>query len=487
MIRPAAAPLLPEAADNEMEGITETVRKWNGRGFLSWLIKNMVWLSGAAVGAAAFLCIYGVRVLDVTYTDWLLGGGDLTQHYLGWCFFRDSAWTFPVGLMDRMSWPYEVSVIFTDSVPLLAVFFKLFRGILPEQFQYFGLWGLMCFLLQGAFASLLIHHYVGKKAEAAVGSLLFILTPVLLSQMTVNMALGAHWLVLLCLWLGILRERLKPVRTAVCWGAAGLLAAGVQLYFIPICGLILLSFFLTDLVKKKEIRRGASAVGAFAACSVGMTALLGGFSHAHLADFTILGQAAFNLNGLFNPQGWSRVIETLPVRGDDAQEGLAFPGVGILLALAAGLIGWLGRIAFRLFVRRENPFPALAAGLRGGQGYPGTGSPYGRKGGKRGRFSPAFRPVCDDRAVFPDFSWFRCPGKLFPPAVGGQAVGNGGKYGTLHLAGGLPGDPGQRGLSGKIHAVSEHGRCAAGGLYGAPGGGWEVAADAAPGAVWHGL
>ena len=384
-IRPAAAPFR-EAADNGTEGITETVRKWNGRGFLSWLIKNMVWLSGAAVGAAAFLCIYGVHVLNVTYTDWLLGGGDLTQHYLGWCFFRDSAWTFPVGLMDRMSWPYEVSVIFTDSVPLLAVFFKLFRGILPEQFQYFGLWGLMCFLLQGAFASLLIHHYVGKKAEAAVGSLLFILTPVLLSQMTVNMALGAHWLVLLCLWLGIMRERLKPVRTAVCWGAAGLLAAGVQLYFIPICGLILLSFFLTDLVKKKEIRRGAAAVGAFAACSVGMTALLGGFSHAHLADFTILGQAAFNLNGLFNPQGWSRVIETLPVRGDDAQEGLAFPGVGILLALTAGLIGWFGRIAFRLFVRRENPFPALAAGLRGGQGYPGTGSPYGRKGENAGAF-----------------------------------------------------------------------------------------------------
>ena len=145
-----------------MEGKTETVRKWNGKGFSAWMINNMVWLCGMAVGIAAFLCIYGVHVLDVTYTDWLLGGGDLTQHYLGWCFFRDSAWTFPIGLTDRMSWPYEVSVIYTDSVPLLAVFFKLFRGILPERFQYFGLWGLICFMLQGAFGSLLIYHYVGK-------------------------------------------------------------------------------------------------------------------------------------------------------------------------------------------------------------------------------------------------------------------------------------------------------------------------------------
>ena len=69
-------------------------------------------------------------------------------------------------------------MIFTDSVPLLAVFFKLFRGVLPEQFQYFGLWGLLCFALQGAFGALLIFHYVGKRAEAAVGSLLFVITPV---------------------------------------------------------------------------------------------------------------------------------------------------------------------------------------------------------------------------------------------------------------------------------------------------------------------
>ena len=32
----------------------------------------MVWLLGMAVGIAAFLCIYGVHVLNVTYTDWLV-------------------------------------------------------------------------------------------------------------------------------------------------------------------------------------------------------------------------------------------------------------------------------------------------------------------------------------------------------------------------------------------------------------------------------
>ena len=54
------------------------MRKLNGKGILAWLTKNMVWLLGMAVGIVTFLCIYGVHVLDFTYTDWLLGGGDLT-------------------------------------------------------------------------------------------------------------------------------------------------------------------------------------------------------------------------------------------------------------------------------------------------------------------------------------------------------------------------------------------------------------------------
>ena len=67
--------------------------------------ENNVWMLGALVGIAAFISIYGVQVLRVTYIDWLLGGGNLTQNYLGGCFFRSSEWKFPIGLMDRMLSP----------------------------------------------------------------------------------------------------------------------------------------------------------------------------------------------------------------------------------------------------------------------------------------------------------------------------------------------------------------------------------------------
>lgn len=53
-------------------------------------------LTSAIIGAILFIAIYGARILDPTYEDWLFQGGDLTQHYLGWTFFRMSDWHFPV-------------------------------------------------------------------------------------------------------------------------------------------------------------------------------------------------------------------------------------------------------------------------------------------------------------------------------------------------------------------------------------------------------
>lgn len=51
-------------------------------------------LTSAIIGAILFIAIYGARILDPTYEDWLFQGGDLTQHYLGWTFFRMSDWDF---------------------------------------------------------------------------------------------------------------------------------------------------------------------------------------------------------------------------------------------------------------------------------------------------------------------------------------------------------------------------------------------------------
>ncbi len=47
---------------------------------------KVLYRSSVIMGIVAFIAIYGINVLNPVYDDWLLGRGDLTQHYLGWCF-----------------------------------------------------------------------------------------------------------------------------------------------------------------------------------------------------------------------------------------------------------------------------------------------------------------------------------------------------------------------------------------------------------------
>ena len=108
-------------------------------------LKKYRWpLTGALLGVLVFLAVYGVRVLDPTSVDWILNSlsPDPIQHYLGWELFRRSPVHLPyIGANYNAIYPFRTSVLFTDSLPLAALFFKLLGGILPTRFQYFGWWG----------------------------------------------------------------------------------------------------------------------------------------------------------------------------------------------------------------------------------------------------------------------------------------------------------------------------------------------------------
>lgn len=97
--------------------------------------KLFLFLFCGFLGAAFFVTTFGVQILDVTYTDWLMAGGDLSQHYLGWRMFRQSAWHFPIGLMDNIVYPFKESVVYTDSIPFLPFFSNCFRPSCRKTFS----------------------------------------------------------------------------------------------------------------------------------------------------------------------------------------------------------------------------------------------------------------------------------------------------------------------------------------------------------------
>jgi hypothetical protein rflaF_14717 len=312
----------------------------------------------ALLGGIAFVLIYGVKILNPLYTDWLLTGGDPSQHYLGWEFFRRSDWYFPLGLTDQLAYPLKTSVIYTDSIPIFAVFFKLFRSILPRQFQYFGIWGLLCFVLQGYYAAKILGERSSSKTVILAGSVFFIVSPIMIFRMYYHTALAAHWLILLAIYFYSKHEKeyrdiFRPVMQ---WGILGILIGSIHLYFVPMCGAILLGYILCSIWKERKIRIRFFYPGISFSVGLFLTIyLLGGFSSGADTGTNNLGLFSFNLNAFLNPMSYSTLLKNTslwnwPFYTQGQYEGFSYLGMGIILLCACGIV-----LMIRNIFRRRKP------------------------------------------------------------------------------------------------------------------------------------
>lgn len=160
--------------------------------------KKIELILGICVGALLFFWIFGLDILKFTNTAWLINeGADLSQSYIGWLFYKNNIPGFSIGEFNTLTYPQSISLIYTDSIPILELFFKLFSFVLPKNFQFHGLWGLICFCLQGALASLLISKYTSKKYLCAILSIPFVLSFPVLTKIYYHNSLAAQWILLL--------------------------------------------------------------------------------------------------------------------------------------------------------------------------------------------------------------------------------------------------------------------------------------------------
>ena len=79
----------------------------------------------------------GIENLSFNNVDWLLGGADTSNSQNAWTFFKNDKWYFPLAKNPNYGLEIGTSIIFTDSIPILALLFKLFKSFLGENFQYF--------------------------------------------------------------------------------------------------------------------------------------------------------------------------------------------------------------------------------------------------------------------------------------------------------------------------------------------------------------
>ena len=303
------------------------------------------WIGGL-LGALTFVALYGFYILNVTYDGWLLTGKDLQQHYIGWTAFRGADWTFPIGLHDGLTYPNQVSIIYTDSIPLFAIIFKVLSPILPATFQYFGLFGLMCFVLNGGAASIIISKFTDSKIICMLGSMFFILSASVLQRLfgipaeaTRHTALAAHFLILFSIIVWLYQDKFKKIsHAAIIWSILSISCILIQTYFLFMVGGIMCGYLLECLIRDKDYKRLLVVLPAFIISAGTMTFILGGFSGNASAGAGGFGLFSSNLNTLFNPMGYSSILPDLSIAVWGQYEGFAYLGLGMLILVVIAVV-----------------------------------------------------------------------------------------------------------------------------------------------------
>ena len=178
-------------------------------------------------------------------------------------YYRRSDWTFPIGLTEGLYSEGKVSCMFTDAIPLFAVFFKLLSPILPENFQYFGMWGILCFALNGGFGAALLYRIKPDLIYTSIGSLFYALFPPAMNRITHHNSLGAVWLLLIAmiLFLDHNRKYKHKFTPVVLWCVLGMLAVLIHMYFIPMIFTAMIGYLIITFFKDKNYLRAACTFG----------------------------------------------------------------------------------------------------------------------------------------------------------------------------------------------------------------------------------
>lgn len=278
-----------------------------------------------------FLLLFGFEPLNFANDAWLLNSNqDIKQHYVGWTYYRDSPWSFPeIGKISGLAYPSGLSVVYTDSVPLFAIFFKLISFALPATFQYFGLFELLCFALTGGLAALLISRW-SKNIFLTLGlSLFFILSPMILHRVFGHTALSAHFIILLAIYFLVNRAKYQTLKSfCLRWGVVFLLSVSVHAYFLPMTGILfLIALILTHKTWRVSLLKFAVPLLA----TLLVAYLIGLFSLPNVSTgASDLGNYPLTLLGPFDPYAYSAFLKSMNHRSG---EGLNYFGLGTIILL----------------------------------------------------------------------------------------------------------------------------------------------------------
>jgi len=304
----------------------------------------------------------GFENINFTNTEWLFLGNDMSAHQTGWNFFKNDIWRFPFGSNPDFGNGIGNSIIYSDSIPLFAFIFKLFNFLLPEKFQYFGLWFILCFFLQGILSYFLTLKITNDIKVSFLSSIFFIIFPAFIYRMGWHPALFAHWTLIITIFLVLQKDHKNNHH----WIFLILLTSLIHFYFTVI---VLITYNILKIFSLYERKINLKKYLQHIIISHSLLIFVmfcAGYFEVRIVDTFALGFGIYKLNllSILDPVvtneglAWSWILPDLKLSKGEELEGFNFVGSGglVLLCLTVYLLimdANLRVISKKIFFRKE--------------------------------------------------------------------------------------------------------------------------------------
>ena len=315
-------------------------RAWHGRVTPSVVSR---WLADLGVPLAVFWWQIGVWTLRVHAAPRMMRL-DWTTYIIAPNYLRSAPlFTMPLAGIPGYISPPGASLGITDANPLLTPLYRLANALSPDRPVQFVGWQLLAayvltYLLATRFVETAVRRLrnverlsVAERVGARGVALMAIVMP-MFTQRWVHVTLAQQWLLVWALHLAVFDRRYDRrgviARLVVC-----LLATAIQPYWLPMVGAVTVPYIVGWF--RRSPKATAIVTGAAAAGVVVLMYVLGFVDGRFSSSGRDYGNYSADLTTLFNPRGRDRVLSSLPNRFGNT-EGLAFPGLGLLLVLIAG-------------------------------------------------------------------------------------------------------------------------------------------------------
>ena len=303
-----------------------------------FFIKNKINFLFLLISFVCLLSVLGLENIHFQNTKWLYGNNDASFFQLGWYFFQNDVWRFPPGSNPNYGLEISSSIVYTDSIPLLAFFFKLLKPFISGNFQYFSFWYIICFYLQLFFSFKIIKKFTNSDLYSITASIFFLIAPIFIFRVNWHGSFAGQWLLLITLYLGLLKNIDK---SKFFWILLIILAALIEYSSLIMVSAVYSLLRIFNLkFNKNDISKLIKDFFIISALLL-LTLYLAGYFEVRLGDTLGVGFGEYKLNllSIFDPVNsavnisWSLFLPDIKLSSAEELEGFNYLGFGQILIL----------------------------------------------------------------------------------------------------------------------------------------------------------